>query len=381
MKSAIVRKIGSAMVLMAAALSLTGTETAFGLSFEDDELRSHARDDAGVVTRVNREARITRVLKVNKDWVQVETSSGLGWIKNKDYKKLLGEKEEQTLVLKTGAEIRSKGGMESSVLARASGPTVVNEILFSGNFWYKVATNKGIGWVRKSQVEGGVRTEAKAPCVDCANRGQRRASPVSGGNIRDIGDAIAEATQTPPARRVAGRKQPVVHHKHDGHDHSHDNLPETPAMRRAVKQSGQKFISPIPGGNCLTSGFGPRGRHPVTGAANSIHKGQDWRASVGTPLVAVTDGEIIAAGRAGRCGNMIQIKTGGTVITYCHLSRMSVRVGQRVSQGQSVGASGATGGVTGPHLHIGVSMNGQPVNPGLIFNLNNYCPGYGPRRR
>ena len=381
MKSAIIRKIGSALLMTAVTLSLTGTETAFGLSFEDDELRSHARDDAGVVTRVNREARITRVLKVNKDWVQVETSSGLGWIKNKDYKKLLGEKEEQTLVLKTGAELRSRGGMESTVLARASGPTVVNEILFSGNFWYKVATNKGVGWVRKSQVEGGVRSEAKAPCVDCTNRGQRRASPVSGSNIRDIGDAIAEATNAPPTRRVAGRTKPVVHHKHDGHDHSHDNLPETPEMRRAVKRSGQKFISPIAGGNCLTSGYGPRGRHPVTGAPNSFHAGQDWRATVGTPLVAVTDGVITAAGYYGRCGNMIKIKTGGTEIKYCHMSKLKVRVGQRVSQGQSIGSSGATGGVTGPHLHVEVNMNGRAVNPGLIFNLNNYCKGYGPRRR
>lgn len=105
-----------------------------------------------------------------------------------------------------------------------------------------------------------------------------------------------------------------------------------------------------------TSGFGRRwGR---------AHEGIDMAGPVGTPIHATGDGVVIHAGRQGAYGNLIKVQHElGVETRYGHLSRIRVKVGQRVSQGELIGDMGNTGRSTGPHLHYEVRMKGRAVDP------------------
>ena len=114
----------------------------------------------------------------------------------------------------------------------------------------------------------------------------------------------------------------------------------------------------------LTSSYGKR-KHPVLGYTR-LHKGSDFRAPTGTPIMAAGDGIIEMSARNGSYGNYVRIRHNSTYKTaYAHLSRYGkgVKKGKRVKQGQVIGYSGATGRVTGAHLHYEVFVNGKQVNP------------------
>lgn len=125
-------------------------------------------------------------------------------------------------------------------------------------------------------------------------------------------------------------------------------------------KSSKGFLRPAPGG--VTDPFGPR-THPVTGR-RSVHQGTDLGASYGTPILASKSGTVIEAGWNTAYGNMVIIDHGdGTSTLYGHSSRLAVQSGQRVSQGQVIAYVGSTGYSTGPHLHFGIMINGEWVNP------------------
>jgi len=114
----------------------------------------------------------------------------------------------------------------------------------------------------------------------------------------------------------------------------------------------------------LTSSYGKR-RHPVLGYTR-MHRGSDFRAPTGTPIMAAGDGIIEMAARNGSYGNYVRIRHNGSYKTaYAHLSRYGkgIKKGKRVKQGQIIGLSGATGRVTGAHLHYEVLVDGKQVNP------------------
>ena len=118
---------------------------------------------------------------------------------------------------------------------------------------------------------------------------------------------------------------------------------------------------PAPGQK-ITSGFGKR-RDPILGRT-AFHAGIDFRAPTGTPIRAPADGEVVSAGRRGGYGKMVELDHGNGLTTrFAHLSRIDVRIGDRVPVGGRIGASGNTGRSTGPHLHYEVRSGGQPVNP------------------
>lgn len=119
--------------------------------------------------------------------------------------------------------------------------------------------------------------------------------------------------------------------------------------------------TPVDGAR-LSSGFGMR-MHPILGFSR-LHRGVDFAAPTGTPVLASAAGRVVRAGWGGGYGNMIDIDHGRGIVTrYAHLSRMDVRVGQQVTQGQRIGAVGSTGMSTGPHLHYEVIRNGEPIDP------------------
>jgi murein DD-endopeptidase MepM/ murein hydrolase activator NlpD len=123
------------------------------------------------------------------------------------------------------------------------------------------------------------------------------------------------------------------------------------------------LIQPVPGG--VTSGFGMR-FHPILHYFR-MHRGMDFHAAYGTPILAVTDGRVVAAGWAGGYGNQVRLgHEGGLVTSYSHMSRIAVEPGTVVRQGEVIGYVGATGLATGPHLHYEVYKDGAPVDPATI---------------
>ncbi len=117
-----------------------------------------------------------------------------------------------------------------------------------------------------------------------------------------------------------------------------------------------------PLGGHYTSGFGMR-VNPVT-HKRRLHNGIDIGVKMRTPVGAANDGVVIYAGWAGGYGKMIKIKHyNGYTTLYGHLSKIYVRIGQKVKKGQIIARSGNTGRVTGPHLHFTVWHKGKLVNP------------------
>jgi murein DD-endopeptidase MepM/ murein hydrolase activator NlpD len=130
-----------------------------------------------------------------------------------------------------------------------------------------------------------------------------------------------------------------------------------------VGEQKSGLVAPVPGR--MTSHFGQR-RHPILGYVR-MHAGIDFKASYGTPIVAVTDGRVSGAGRMGGCGNAVRIDHGGSLQTrYCHMSQIAARGGQYVRRGQVIGYVGSSGLSTGPHLHYEMYREGRPVNPAQI---------------
>tara|TARA_Y100001970_G_C14161023_1_gene818537 strand:+ start:296 stop:1594 length:1299 start_codon:yes stop_codon:yes gene_type:complete len=120
--------------------------------------------------------------------------------------------------------------------------------------------------------------------------------------------------------------------------------------------------TPINGAR-LSSSFGMR-KHPILGY-NKMHKGTDFAAPMGTPIMASGSGTITRAKWCGGGGNCIKIKHNSTYETvYAHMQSFAkgIKVGKKVRQGQIIGYVGSTGMSTGPHLHYEVIVNGKKVN-------------------
>ena len=127
-----------------------------------------------------------------------------------------------------------------------------------------------------------------------------------------------------------------------------------------------RFISPVP--FTPTDSFGTR--RMFNGELASIHRGTDFHAPSGTPVVAANDGVVIIAQGMFYEGNLVVIDHGQQFSTlYMHLSKINVKVGDHVKKGQRLGLSGATGRVTGPHLHLGVRWQGEYVDAVTLLRL------------
>ncbi len=120
------------------------------------------------------------------------------------------------------------------------------------------------------------------------------------------------------------------------------------------------LLRPVPGeissAYGLTRFFNDKPRNP--------HKGLDLRGAAGTPVMACADGVVVLAEQHFFAGNSVYIDHGeGVVSMYFHMSKINVKKGDRVVRGQRIGAVGMTGRVTGPHLHFGLSAQGELIDP------------------
>jgi murein DD-endopeptidase MepM/ murein hydrolase activator NlpD len=129
---------------------------------------------------------------------------------------------------------------------------------------------------------------------------------------------------------------------------------------KSIRKSLMK--TPINGAR-LSSSFGIR-KHPILGF-NKMHKGTDFAAPMGTPIMASGEGKIVRARWCGGGGNCVKIKHNSTYSTvYAHMSKFgkNIKEGVRIKQGQIIGYVGSTGMSTGPHLHYEVIENGRKIN-------------------
>lgn len=130
---------------------------------------------------------------------------------------------------------------------------------------------------------------------------------------------------------------------------------------------------PIDGVSLATPVEGPRSssfglRRFFNEQPRSPHKGMDIAAGSGRPITVPRNGVVTAIGNYFFNGNTVIVDHGqGFVTLYCHLSEISVEVGQVVATGEILGAVGSTGRVTGPHLHFGTYLNGTAVDPALFI--------------
>ena len=141
---------------------------------------------------------------------------------------------------------------------------------------------------------------------------------------------------------------------------SHLNIVRRDVERREALAAATPSIWPVHG--WLSAGFGLRA-DPFTGDSD-YHPGLDISADTGTPVYATASGTVEMASASGDYGNLVVLTHGfGFVTRYGHLSKFSVKIGQRVVRGDIIGYVGATGRATGPHLHYKVVASGKLLNP------------------
>ncbi len=154
-----------------------------------------------------------------------------------------------------------------------------------------------------------------------------------------------------------GNSHRAIRHK-DEESQSQYYTPEGESLRRAFLRTPVKFSR-------ISSKFSRKRYHPILKKWRA-HKGVDYAARRGTPVLATADGKVSFAGRKGGYGKMIELKHGRKYRTrYAHLHKFKagVRSGAKVKQGDVIGYVGRTGWATGPHLHYEFHVNGQHRNP------------------
>ena len=154
--------------------------------------------------------------------------------------------------------------------------------------------------------------------------------------------------------KLRGENNPLYYFNQKGSEGHYDNN----------GKSAEKALMKTPiNGAKLSSAFGMR-KHPIDGY-NKMHRGTDFAAAKGTPIMASGNGIIVRARWCGGGGYCVKIKHNSTYSTiYAHMSKFAkgIRKKVRVKQGQIIGYVGSTGKSTGPHLHYEVIKNGKKIN-------------------
>ena len=158
------------------------------------------------------------------------------------------------------------------------------------------------------------------------------------------------------------------------------DMPPAELRRRIVLLDRNAVPSRDPSaGSYITSGFG--GRADPFGGGSQFHKGIDFEADVGDPVLAVADGVVSYSGVRSGYGNVVEVDHGnGYVTRYAHNSRLTRSVGDLVRSGQEIAKAGSSGRSTGAHVHFEVWQDGVVVNPRKFLGHNDALARHGPTR-
>ena len=153
---------------------------------------------------------------------------------------------------------------------------------------------------------------------------------------------------------------------------------ESLLFNRELDRNAVPSRDPI-AGSYITSGFG--GRADPFGGGSQFHKGIDFEANVGDPVLAVADGVVSYSGVRSGYGNVVEVDHGnGYVTRYAHNSRLTRSVGDLVRSGQEIAKAGSSGRSTGAHVHFEVWQDGVVVNPRKFLGHNDALARHGPTR-
>lgn len=206
-------------------------------------------------------------------------------------------------------------------------------------------------------IDASQREEVDSLRLAAANKAQKITDILKG-----VGARVPQATQSD----VGG---PFVPLDHSVSFDVHLDALETTLNRYDKVASLAKALplkNPLPGA-AISSRYGTR-IDPFNGRT-AMHGGIDFKAPRGSVVRASGSGVVVSAGRNGGYGKVVEVKhRDGLVTRYAHLSRISVKEGQRVDAGQIVGKVGSTGRSTGPHLHYEVRSGGKTRNPETYIN-------------
>ena len=132
-----------------------------------------------------------------------------------------------------------------------------------------------------------------------------------------------------------------------------------------IKKTKIDFIKPVKG--TITSHFGAR--EAIFEGIDSYHTGTDIATNSGTKVVSSIKGKVTRATYNKYNGNFVEVQNGNISTIYCHMSKISVKVGDSVKAGTKIGEVGSTGYSTGPHLHFEIVYNGIKIDPELVLEL------------
>ena len=153
---------------------------------------------------------------------------------------------------------------------------------------------------------------------------------------------------------------------------------ESLLFNRALDRNATPSRDPI-ANSYITSGFG--GRADPFGGGHQFHKGIDFEADIGDPVLAVADGVVSYSGVRSGYGNVVEVDHGnGYVTRYAHNSTLERQVGDLVRSGQEIAKAGSSGRSTGAHVHFEVWQDGVVVNPRKFLGHNDALARHGPTR-
>jgi murein DD-endopeptidase MepM/ murein hydrolase activator NlpD len=157
-----------------------------------------------------------------------------------------------------------------------------------------------------------------------------------------------------------GRQIQAVRFK-DGENNTDYFTPKGNSVRKAFIRAPVDFTR-------ISSSFNPKRRHPILNTIRA-HRGVDYAAPRGTPIMAAGDGKVIFRGTKPGYGRVVIVQHGGNITTlYAHMSSYAAKakLGTRVQQGQTIGFVGMTGLATANHLHYEYRLNGVHRNPRTV---------------